>query len=119
MAAVAAKVRPRRGAGPMNLQCSQCGFVARNRQGLARHVNTMHPVSKQTYECPRCNKSFASKSPLTAVHLNNCDMRPAPVAPVRPRQRDVRLDVARPFPCSHDGCDLCFINVSQRDRHER
>ena len=118
VAAVAAKVRPRRGVAPINLQCWQCGFVARNRQGLARHVNTLHPVSKQTYECPHCNKSFASKSPLT-VHLNNCDMRPAPVAPAGPRQRDARLDVARPFPCSHDGCDLRFPNVSQRNRHER
>ena len=66
---------------------------------------TLYP--KQTYECPHCNKSFASKSPLT-VHLNNCDLRPEPAAPAGPRQRDARLDVARPFPCSHDGCDLRF-----------
>ena len=90
---------------PADCRCTLCPFVGKNKQGLSRHINNKHPVSKPTWSCAECGRDFQSKSTLTK---HRCEARPAAPAAA-----------ARNFPCSHPTCTASFLSVSQKNRHER
>ena len=102
----ARSVRAKPSSQPNDLRCTLCPFVAKNKQGLSRHVNEKHPVSKPVWKCEACGREFNARGTLKK---HKCEARAEDPPPV----------VARNFQCSFAGCDASFLNVSQKNRHER
>lgn len=90
---------------PNDCRCTLRPFVGKNKQGLSRHINNKHPVSKPAWSCTDCSREFRSKTTLTK---HKCEARPAaPAAAVRN------------FSCSFPNCIDTFLSISQKNRHER
>ena len=103
--------------------CPDCDYVARNTQGLRRHISQKHATGDRVWRCSHCGKEFVRKGALT-THLETCvmargppaDPRVAP-APARPKRAAARTLAARPHVCR--ACGLDFPHESGLNRHTR
>ena len=97
-------------------QCPLCPYRGRNSQGLSRHLNHAHPVVREVYRCPHCDKVYRHKDYFT-MHRRECQappgLAPAAPAPVAPRVAGARTDAARLFACTDPVCGMTFTSASQ------
>ena len=82
---------------PMN-PCPQCGKLVRN---LSDHIEVMHTDDRdKKFQCKDCGKGFKDNYCLGKHRMN------------------VHLKL-RPHKCRHDGCDVSFNDISNRNQHEK
>ena len=106
------------------LKCFSCPYIAKNAQGLSNHIQEKHPVAPSTWTCRHCGKVYRHKGYHT-MHEAGCPADPAPAPappaphPDAPRRAAARTASSRDFVCSHRGCGMTFVSLSQKGRHER
>ena len=103
-------------AAPVDLRCptAGCNFVAKNSQGLRRHITDKHTVNR-SFTCTFCNAEFTYKASLTK-HLKHCGDNADEEEPGRAGARSAG---ARPHVCPDAHCGLTFMTIFALNKHKR